>query len=99
MTTSAFFPSEESKQHIPPTEITEDRGVVQGSVHDESTHYFQSGGVSSGASGLFATAKDIAKFVSGSLSFAPDKLLFFSKEMARNFTTNQFPLLLPTITP
>ena len=99
MSTSTFFPTEEQKLLIPPTEVTEDRGVVQGFVHDESTHHLQSGDISSGAAGLFTTASDIAKFISRTLFFNNVEAQYFSKEMMQNFTTNQFASLLPTVTP
>ena len=99
MTASTFFPTDEARLLIPPTEITEDRGTVQGFVHDESTHYLQSGNISSGAAGLFASSSNIAKFVSRALSFSNKEDPFFSEEMVQRFTTNQFVSLLPTITP
>ncbi len=44
------------KDRIPPTEITRERGVIWGDVHDENAYYL--GGVA-GHAGLFSTAHDI----------------------------------------
>ncbi len=99
MTTATFSPSLKEKESIPPTEITMDRGLVQGFVHDESTYYLQKGNISSGASGLFAAALDIAKFMKHALSFDDKEESLFSDKMMYNFTTNQFPKLLPVATP
>lgn len=100
MSTATFFPDKNMWQQIPPTEITEDRGVVQGFVHDESTYHLQSGNKSSGAAGLFASVKDVAKFLSmvvagGSIHGER----FFSPTIVNAWTENQFPDLLPTLTP
>lgn len=99
MSTATFFPNEDEKTLIPPTENIDERGLVQGFVHDEMTFYLQSGGISCGAAGLFASAKDMANFFSTALTFTPNKKPLFSNEMLRNFTSNQFDSLLPTITP
>lgn len=97
MVGSTFFPDEGMKQEIPPTEVTDDRGIVQGFVHDESTYYFRTKNISSGAAGLFSTAHDIASFMSHALSFTNDVPLF-SQTLQKEFVTNQFPTV-PQLTP
>lgn len=100
MATATFAPDELSRQLIPPTEITNDRGVVQGFVHDESTHYLQSGNISSGAAGLFASALDIAHFLKMVVNRGViNEKDFFSEKTVEKWTTNQFPDLLPVLTP
>jgi CubicO group peptidase (beta-lactamase class C family) len=99
MTTATFFPLCEERVSIPPTEMTKDRGLVQGFVHDESTYYLQKGGICSGASGLFASALDMAKFMKYALSFAGKDTSLFSDAMTHNFITNQFSNMLPITTP
>jgi CubicO group peptidase (beta-lactamase class C family) len=64
MRTATFTPPKELWSLIPPTEITNDRGIVQGFVHDESSCHLHQGGIRSGAAGLFASAKDVAHFLS-----------------------------------
>lgn len=96
MSSSTFTPDTLSFPEIPPTEINEDRGLVQGFVHDESTHHLQSGNISSGAAGLFASITDVAKFLQ---MVVTQNNSFYSGEMRKNWTTDQFPNLLPTYTP
>jgi len=49
-----------SKEIIAPTEITIDRGLIWGKVHDEKSYYL--GGVA-GHAGLFSTAREILKIL------------------------------------
>jgi CubicO group peptidase (beta-lactamase class C family) len=58
MKTATFSPEPTLTDLIPPTEITEERGEVQGVVHDEFTYYTRRGGISNGAAGLFASILD-----------------------------------------
>ncbi len=96
MSSSTFTPDTLLFPEIPPTEITNDRGLVQGFVHDESTHHLQSGNISSGAAGLFASITDVAKFLQ---MVVTQNNTFYSSEMRKNWVTNQYPELLPTCTP
>jgi len=96
MTTATFTPGAQLWSQIPPTEITDDRGLVQGFVHDESTHYLQSANISSGAAGLFASVTDVAHFLQ--MVISKDNNLF-SNNMRKQWVTHQFPGLLPTSTP
>jgi len=59
MNETVFNPPDEWKNRIPPTEITEQRGIIRGKVHDESAYAL--GGVV-GHAGLFSTVKDLQKF-------------------------------------
>jgi CubicO group peptidase (beta-lactamase class C family) len=104
MRTATFTPPKELWSHIPPTEITVDRGVVQGFVHDESTYHLNSGGIQSGAAGLFASAKDVAHFLrmavtGGESEGEKNGVPYFSESMRENWTVNHFPQLLPVLTP
>lgn len=58
MKNSGFNPMMD-KSKIAPTEITADRGLVWGKVHDENSYYL--GGVA-GHAGLFSNLEDVEKF-------------------------------------
>lgn len=62
MESTCFNPPPSLRPHIPPTEWDEAwrGGLVQGTVHDESTHAL--GGVA-GHAGLFSTAADLGRFM------------------------------------
>ncbi len=57
MTSATFHPSDPT--HIPPTEIVDWRGVVQGVVHDETAYLLQKEGYDAGCAGLFSNADDL----------------------------------------
>lgn len=57
MNDTSFNPKD--KDRCAPTEITSDRGVVRGFVHDEKAYIL--GGIC-GAAGLFSTVSDLVKF-------------------------------------
>jgi len=59
MTTTCFNPPSTWYDNIPPTEIDDVRGVVRGTVHDESCASL--GGVA-GHAGLFGTVADMVRF-------------------------------------
>ena len=56
---SGFNPHQ-NKERIAPTEVTEDRGLVWGKVHDEKSYYL--GGVA-GHAGLFSTASEVNRII------------------------------------
>jgi len=60
MNDTFFNPPQDLKHRIAPTEVTEDRGLVWGSVHDENAYYL--GGVA-GHAGLFSTVLDLEKYL------------------------------------
>ncbi len=60
MEDTGFNPSDELLERIAPTEDTPTRGIIRGQVHDENCRAL---GGASGHAGLFATAKDLGKFV------------------------------------
>lgn len=62
MRDTQFCPPAHTQHEIPPTEQDAVRGVVQGSVHDESTAVL--GGIA-GHAGLFGTAADAVRFGAG----------------------------------
>ena len=59
MQNTCFNPPERLRPFIPPTEITTQRGLIQGKVHDESAYAL--GGVV-GHAGLFSTVTDLSHF-------------------------------------
>jgi CubicO group peptidase (beta-lactamase class C family) len=100
MATSTFAPTVEERAKIPPTELTSERGVVQGVVHDEFTHYMSEAGISCGAAGLFAPVTDLTHFLYMTLARGIyDEQKLFSPTTVSAWTTDQFPALLPTLTP
>lgn len=99
MKTATFTPKKTSWFSIPPTEITDSRGIVQGFVHDELSHHLHSGNIRSGAAGLFASVLDVAHFLQMVISGNNNHATFFSDAIRNKWTTNQFPDLLPTQTP
>jgi CubicO group peptidase (beta-lactamase class C family) len=100
MITATFSPKEDQIPLIPPTEITDERGVVQGVVHDEFTYYTKRGGIANGASGLFASIKDIKMFLQLVLNRGVvGNKEFISEALTSKWTHDHFPELLPTHTP
>jgi CubicO group peptidase (beta-lactamase class C family) len=99
MATATFSPGKELWPQIPPTEITDTRGTVQGFVHDESSNHLQSGNISTGAAGLFASVTDVAHFLQMVISKDGEGRTFFSDTIRKSWVTNQFPSLLPTLSP
>jgi CubicO group peptidase (beta-lactamase class C family) len=90
MRNSTFFPTD--KESIPPTEIDEWRGLVQGVVHDE-TSYVLAREHPVGCAGLFSNAPDILTFLEmllneGSLADTQ----YFKSETVRQMHTNQLSL-------
>ncbi|MFM2340043.1 MAG: hypothetical protein RLZZ360_679 [Candidatus Parcubacteria bacterium] len=100
MHTATFNPSKEQMNTIQPTELTPERGLVQGTVHDEFTDRTTAGNISNGAAGLFASIKDIASFLQMTIeSGKTSTKTFFSDHMVKAWTEEQFPNLLPILTP
>lgn len=100
MTTATFSPKENQIPFIPPTEITDERGVVQGVVHDEFTYYTRRGGIASGAAGLFASIKDIKMLLRMAVNRGvTEEGAFISETLANKWTQDMFPELLPIHTP
>jgi CubicO group peptidase (beta-lactamase class C family) len=87
MDTTTFYP--ENPLAIPPTEIDEWRGLVQGVVHDE-TSYVLSRERPSGCAGLFSNAPDILMFLEMLLAKgSANGKKYFSPEMVEQMHTNQ----------
>jgi CubicO group peptidase (beta-lactamase class C family) len=100
MTTATFSPEEKQIPFIPPTEITEERGKVQGVVHDEFTYYTRRGGITNGAAGLFASIKDTTKFLRMAVNRGViEDRVFISETLTSKWTQDLFPGLLPMHTP
>lgn len=78
MKSSGFNP-QFVKGRIAPTEITKERGLVWGEVHDENSFYL--GGVA-GHAGLFSNLEDVSRFVDALLEFR-----LFSEKTFRLMTT------------
>lgn len=100
MTTATLSPSEDQIPYIPPTEITDERGEVQGVVHDESTYHIRQGGISNGAAGLFASICDIKMFLRMAVNRGVTEAgTFLSAALTSKWTQDMFPELLPVHTP
>ncbi len=100
MTTATFSPTEDQIPYIPPTEITNERGVVRGVVHDEFTYYTRRGGIANGAAGLFASINDVKMFLRMAVNRGmSDGKEYISKSLANKWTQEMFPELLPTHSP
>lgn len=100
MHSATFSVPDDVRHTIPPTEVTDYRGVVQGIVHDEFTDFTTRGGISNGAAGLFASVGDVATFLQMSLNDGVHNgKRLFSEELVAEWTSDQFPELLPTHTP
>jgi CubicO group peptidase (beta-lactamase class C family) len=100
MPTATFTPTTELIHLIPPTEITPDRGLVQGFVHDEFTDRLRLAGIATGAAGLFASVYDLVPFLQMALGggvYQGTRLV--SEAVVSRWTNNQFPALLPVSTP
>ncbi|PIR59392.1 MAG: hypothetical protein COU69_00490 [Candidatus Pacebacteria bacterium CG10_big_fil_rev_8_21_14_0_10_56_10] len=61
MGSATLRPVGRQRRHIPPTELTEWRGLIQSQVHDESAWKLQQV-LSPGSAGLFCSAPDLLKF-------------------------------------
>jgi len=100
MHTATFAPAPEMRLRIPPTEVTPERDLVQGFVHDEFTYYTTQGGISNGAAGLFASISDIAQFLQMTVdSGRYNEQQIFQSDIVQMWTKDLFPSLLPTLTP
>lgn len=89
MKNTTFNPSQYLREKIAPTEITEERGLIQGQVHDESAFAF--GGIV-GHAGLFSTADDLNRFCQLWLQEGSyNGRRFFSKALAQEAVKNQVP--------
>ena len=85
MTRTTFDPELFGKETIPPTEIEDWRGLVQGVPHDESTFTLQSEGYYLGVAGLFSTVPDLLKVLETILN----RKEFLSNELIDQMFTNQ----------
>jgi len=85
------FNPEFSKEIIAPTEMTKDRGLVWGKVHDEKAFY--NGGIA-GHAGLFSNIHDLRIFVNALLSWKIIKKSTFNmmKEPANIYLGGMFGL-------
>jgi len=100
MKTATFTVPESERHLVPPTEITPERGVVHGVVHDEFTNHTTNGGISNGAAGLFANIEDMAQFLKMAVvGGVYNDTRLFSEELVAEWTRDQFPHLLPGHTP
>ena len=89
MTRTGFNPAPPHSAAIPPTEQEPQRGLVQGSVHDESAAAL--GGVT-GHAGLFGPAIDLVRFGQGWLqTLADDSPWQIPAALAHLAVTNQSP--------
>lgn len=85
MSCTTFHPEKYLPSTIPPTEISDTRGIVQGFVHDEVTWALQKK-IIPGCSGLFSNATDLLKFSQILLS---KNNQYFSSEIVNQMQTNQ----------
>lgn len=100
METTTFTPDPDNYSIIPPTEDTDDRGLVQGFVHDEFTYHTTKGNVRNGAAGLFASATDMANFLQMTIAggvYKEERI--FSEQLVAMWTKDFLPELLPIHTP
>lgn len=87
MTQSTFFPKDTTQ--IPPTEITNWRGCIQGEVHDETAYVLLKNGAS-GHAGLFSNAPDLLTFIEMLLRKGEyEGERFFSEAIVTEMHTNQ----------
>ena len=88
MNHSTFTP--EDMLAVPPTEIDDWRGLVQGVVHDE-TSFVLGKERPSGCAGLFSNVPDLLTFLEMLLNEGElNGRRYFSKEMVQQMHTNQF---------
>ncbi len=100
METATFMPEVSKRTLIPPTEVTNERGVVQGFVHDEFTDRTTQGNISNGAAGLFVSMHDVNAFLDMTIrGGVVGTTRLFSEKTVQAWTEEQFPHLLPTLTP
>ena len=74
------------------TEVTHERGLVWGAVHDEKAAWLQSGGITAGSAGLFASVGDVARYlelVIGGGVWQGER--YFSESIVNAWTSDQFP--------
>jgi CubicO group peptidase (beta-lactamase class C family) len=91
MERTSFFTRQFNSDDIAPTEIDSWRGLVCGSVHDESAYVFtEKGGKAVGHAGLFSTAPDLLNFLEMFLNEGDyHGHHYFSSEIIRALATNQ----------
>jgi CubicO group peptidase (beta-lactamase class C family) len=90
MTRTTFFPEQFPHDEIPPTEIDEWRGLVQGIVHDESAYICKKEDKIVGHAGLFSTAPDILNFLEMLLHKGErGGKRYFGENIVRQMGTNQ----------
>ena len=63
MHNATFTPEVISRERVVPTEVTAERGLVWGAVHDEKAAYLKTGGITAGSAGLFTTITDVARYL------------------------------------
>lgn len=100
MKTATFKPKDGQSKTIPPTEMTDDRGFVQGFVHDEYTYHTTKGDIRNGAAGLFVSIEDLTNFLQMTIDggvFNNKRL--FSEDVVWFWTKDYLPELLPIHTP
>jgi beta-N-acetylhexosaminidase len=61
MQSATFFPKD--KNTVPPTEVDDWRGLMQGVVHDETAFILERDGEITGCAGLFINAPDLLTFI------------------------------------
>jgi CubicO group peptidase (beta-lactamase class C family) len=94
MSHSTFHPERLPLLDIVPTERTEWRGLVHGTVHDESAFICAREGKVMGHAGLFSTAPDILRFLAMLLRGGEvDGKRFFTRATINQMGTNQIPEL------
>lgn len=87
---STFQPAD--KKSIPPTEIIDWRGEIQGEVHDETAFILQREGYDAGCAGLFSNADDLlngAEMLLSNGTFRNERV--FKEETITLMTTNALP--------
>ena len=94
MDRSTFYPENFPIEEIVPTESDDWRGLVRGTVHDESAYICKKEGKIVGHAGLFSTAPDILNFLE--MLLHKGTLLgktYFSEKIVEQMGANQIPEL------
>lgn len=100
LNSATFDPGSLSPRVNPPTEITEDRGVVIGRIHDEKADHLLSGGIYAGLAGLFVSVEDVAKYLRMVTNRGMwGEVRYWSEDMCERFYTDQFPNITSSHTP